>query len=415
MSGFFTLKETESDKVVGRSQTCASCGLYKHAQHPKMEPTGDFQKEILIVTSAPNAADDRIGRYWSGGTGQFLKKTLAEWGFSLQESTLTTGSVLCIPLNEKGAYRMPNSHEIACCRSKLQTIIKQRKPKVIILLGEAALESVIGNEWREDVGAVNKWRGFTIPDQKLKAWVCPTYSPSFVKEADTQFLTAWKADLKQALGMVDVPFPNMGTPEKHVKILHDRREIKKALEEILAGPFPPDPALVSFDYETTGIKPHKMGHKLVSTSICASPEQAYSFLMPYQSKSCMRLWKEIMETDRFGKMAHNLKFEETWTGVMLGYPVRNWKWDSMQAAHILNNREGITGLKFQVYVNFGIEDYGSEVRPFLQSGDKDANAKNRIEELISTEAGKQKLLLYGGLDSLYEYWLAIKQMGMLGI
>ena len=104
----------------------------------------------------------------------------------------------------------------------------------------------------------------------------------------------------------------------------------------------------------------------------------------------------------------------TFTEKILGYPVKNWAWDSMQAAHILNNREGITSLKFQVYVNFGIEDYGSEVHPYLESGDKNANAFNRIEELISTDAGKQKLLLYGGLDSLYEYWLAIKQMGVMG-
>ena len=414
MSGFFTLKETESAKVVGRSQTCASCGLYCHAQHPKMEPSGNFQKEILIVTSAPNATDDRTGRYWSGGTGQFLKKTMAEWGFSLQESTLTTGSAQCTPLTEKGAYRTPNSHEIACCRSKLQTIIKQRKPKVIILLGEAALESVIGNEWKNNLGGINKWRGWTIPDQKLKAWVCPTYSPSFVKEADTQFLTAWKADLKQALGMADVPFPDMGTPEKHVKILHDRKEIRNTLQGILDGPFPPDPALAAFDYETTGLKPHAEGHKIISASICAEPDQAYSFMMPYTSKSCMRLWKEIMETSRMGKMAHNMKYEMTFTEKILGYPVKNWAWDSMQAAHILNNREGITSLKFQVYVNFGIEDYGSEVHPYLESGDKNANAFNRIEELISTDAGKQKLLLYGGLDSLYEYWLAIKQMGVMG-
>ena len=116
-----------------------------------------------------------------------------------------------------------------------------------------------------------------------------------------------------------------------------------------------------------------------------------------------------MKTDQFGKMAHNMKYEMTWTETILGYSVKNWEWDSMQAAHILDNRGGVTGLKFQVYVNFGISDYASEVKPFLESGSKDANALNRIEELIATEGGKQKLLLYGGLDSLYEYKLAIKQ------
>jgi len=201
----------------------------------------------------------------------------------------------------------------------------------------------------------------------------------------------------------------MGTPEKHVKILHDRKEIRNTLQGILDGPFPPDPALVAFDYETTGLKPHAEGHKIISASICAEPDQAYSFMMPYKSKSCMRLWKEIMQTDCSGKMAHNMKYEMTWTETILGYSVKNWEWDSMQAAHILDNRGGVTGLKFQVYVNFGISDYSSEIKPYLESEKKNANVKNRIEELITTESGKQKLLLYGGLDSLYEYKLAIKQ------
>jgi len=106
-----------------------------------------------------------------------------------------------------------------------------------------------------------------------------------------------------------------------------------------------------------------------------------------------------------------MKFEMTWTEIILGYSIKNWEWDSMQAAHILDNRPGISGLKFQVFTQFGISDYASDVHPYLESGDKDANAKNRIEELIKTETGKQKLLLYGGLDALFTYTLARKQMG----
>jgi len=136
-----------------------------------------------------------------------------------------------------------------------------------------------------------------------------------------------------------------------LRFLHDRKEIRNTLQGILDGPFPPDPALAAFDYETTGLKPHAEGHKIISASICAEPDQAYSFMMPYTSKSCMRLWKEIMETSRMGKMAHNMKFEDTWSNIRLRTEVNGWEWDSMIAAHVLDNRRDITGLKFQMFIH----------------------------------------------------------------
>ena len=413
--GFFDLKQTSSDKVVGRSQTCASCGLYKNSEHPKMEPSGGFQKEILIIGGAPTVIEDKKGRIWGDAAGVFLKNTLREYGFSLEEHVLSAYAVQCIPLNENGQHRSPNSHEILCCRSKVQTIIKQHKPKVIILLGMAAVESVIGKEWKESLGSLAKWRGWTIPDKNLQAWVCPTYHPADVLQDELQVETAFKADLKKALSMVKVPFPEEMDAEKRVTILNTRQEIRATLEGIMAGHIWPDPSLVAFDYETTGISPYDITkHKIICASICPNEFQSYAFMMPYKSKSCMRLWKESMETDRFGKMAHNLKFEQTWTTTILGYPVKNWKWDSLLASHILDNREGATGLKFQVYTRLGISDYASEIRPFLQSGSKNSNAVNNIEELVKTEVGKQKLLMYCGLDSLYEFRLAVRQMEEVG-
>lgn len=413
--GFFDLKQTSSDKVVGRSQTCASCGLYKNAEHPKMEPSGEFQKEVLIIGGAPTVIEDKKGKIWGDATGVFLKNTLREYGFSLEEHALSAYAVQCLPLNENGQGIAPNNHEILCCRSKVQTIIKQYKPKVIILLGKAALESVIGNSWKENLGSLAKWRGWTIPDKNLHAWVCPTFHPADILQDEKQVETAFKADLKKALSMVKVPFPEEMDVEKRVTILNTRQEIRRVFEEILAGHIWPDEPFVSFDYETTGIKPHDTKkHKIICASICPNEYQSYAFMMPHKSKSCMRLWKEIMQTGVFKKMAHNMKFEQSWTKTVLGYSVKNWGWDSMLAAHLLDNREGVTGLKFQSFVQFGAQDYSSEISPYLQSGSKNSNDTNRIEELVKTETGKQKLLMYCGLDSLYEFRLAVKQMKEVG-
>jgi hypothetical protein len=106
-----------------------------------------------------------------------------------------------------------------------------------------------------------------------------------------------------------------------------------------------------------------------------------------------------------------MKFEETWSYVRLGTRVKGWHWDSMLSAHELDNRTGITGLKFQVFVQFGVADYSSEIEKWLQAKDsKNANSINHVKDLIKTESGKMKLLKYNALDSIFEYRLATKQM-----
>jgi len=114
-------------------------------------------------------------------------------------------------------------------------------------------------------------------------------------------------------------------------------------------------------------------------------------------------------------MAHNIKFEDTWTKKRLRIDIQNWEWDSMIAAHILDNRPGVTGLKFQAYVNFGVIDYASEVAPYLKPTSENekkygGNAFNRIQELLEQPGGEKKLLEYCALDSFYERMLAMKQM-----
>jgi hypothetical protein len=79
----------------------------------------------------------------------------------------------------------------------------------------------------------------------------------------------------------------------------------------------------------------------------------------------------------------------------------------MLAAHIIDNRFGVTGLKFQSYVRFGVLGYDDDVAPYLKA--KDSNSVNRIMELAETKEGMRKLLLYNGIDSLMEYRLAVLQ------
>jgi len=80
---------------------------------------------------------------------------------------------------------------------------------------------------------------------------------------------------------------------------------------------------------------------------------------------------------------------------------------------VIDNRSGISGLKFQAFVGFGVLGYDNEVSPYLKS--KYSNEPNRIMELVQDRESFRKLLIYNGIDSLMEFRLALRQMEEIGI
>ena len=140
---------------------------------------------------------------------------------------------------------------------------------------------------------------------------------------------------------------------------------------------------------------------------------AFVFMMP-QTRQERLPFVNLLVRSEVGKAAHNMSFEESWSEIRLGVSVENWIWDSMLAAHILDNRTGVTGLKFQTYVNFGVVDYSSEIQPYLEASDDCANSINTIQKLIATQSGRNQLLRYNGLDAIYERRLAGLQMDIIG-
>lgn len=418
MEGFFTEKETQSiSRPGGKSYTCITCGLYKKCSTPRMAPFGKFKKKILNIGEAPGETEDKTGKPWQGKVGRLLKETYASMGIDLFEDCLNINAAMCRPTNKDGSNRSPSNFEVECCRKRVLLAVEEYKPRLIIILGNSGLLSLIGHRWKRDLGGITKWRGFTIPDQDYKAWLCPTYHPSFVERS---FLSSysnqdkksveyviWKQDLQQAFDLLQThtyqgkttsahPFPIYKEPV--IEIIDDL----SILNKIKSGE-------VAFDYETTGLKPHAPGHKIVCASVATSPNFAYVFLMPKKRKD-RQPFLNLLANKNVGKIAQNMKYEDTWSIVQLEQQVVNWVWDTMLFSHVLDNRAGVTGLKFQVYVNFGIVDYSSEVAPYFESSDsKDGNGINKIFDILKTSDGKRKLLKYCAYDSINEFRLAEKQ------
>lgn len=396
MKGFFNRKETESVSASkGVVHSCAACGLYKHCQTPKMKPAGNFAKGIMCIGNFPSATDDKKGEHWTGVDGRLLQGMLQNLGIDLFEDCINLNAVNCAP-----PKRDPSGIEIDHCRSVIVwKAIQEYQPKVILLFGPQALTSVVGYQWGKGTD-MRRWRGQCIPDQNLKTWLCPTFDPEFLNRIDTpeDYMRIWEQDIQCALDRLDVPFPRYPKPEIHItKDLNFLKDNCKTLS--------------SFDYETTGIKPHGKGHRIVCVSIADNENRAWAFAAPKRKKDWYPFRKWLADSS-VPKMAHNLKFEHHWSKEYLKVNVKGWEWDSMLAAHTLDNRTHISSLKLQTYFQFGIGDYSSEMQPYFKSvdGNGSGNDMNRIRELMRTRSGREQVLKYCALDSVYQYRLAIKQM-----
>ena len=396
MQGFFSKKETQSISAVGgKIHSCTSCGLYANCKSAKMQPRGKFDKGILILGEAPSEIDDNRGKHWQDKAGKLLENELEKLGIDMYQDCLFVNAINCYP-----GDRSPTNLEVDHCRSVIVwKVLQEYQPKVILALGDAAMQSITGHRISGGI-PVNLARGYQIPDQELKAWVIPAWHPKYLLKVDKaqDMMKIWREDLERAVKALDQKFLLYRKPEI---------EIVKDLSFLKGYPT----RLSAFDYETTGIKPHMKGHRIVSCAIADSPDHVYAFMMPKTKEGRLPLRKWLYNKE-IPKVAQNMKFEDTWSKVRLKVDVRGWEFDTMLASHILDNRPGTSGLKFQAYVKLGEVDYNEEVKDYFTSNDTEHgdNAINRIMELASTSRGREKLLTYNAMDSIFEYRLALIQM-----
>lgn len=399
MRGFFTGSELRSLEVSTASALpkCGACGLYKTCRSPKMKPFGKGRKGILVVGEAPGATEDAEGRPFIGKAGEFLRTHLEIAGIDLDRDCITTNTLICRPPGNK----IPRPQMVDYCRPNLLATIKEMRPKSVLLLGATAIRGVIGHLWRHDVGKMGLWTGWQIPDQQLNAWIVPTFHPAFLLRMSSGMLDeAFDRHLEGLTKLTDRPWNPVPEWTRHIQLVTDDREAERLIRLVMSRPKGP----AAWDFETNCLKPEYPGARILSASICQGPKLTFAF--PWHGRAVAAM-KEFVRSE-VPKIASNLKFEERWTKRHLGCRVRNWYWDTMLAAHVLDCRPGITGLKFQTYVQLGVGAYNDHLEEFLEVG---ANGRlNEAAEQISLD----HLLRYNAEDSLYEYLLAKRQWELFG-
>jgi len=284
------------------------------------------------------------------------------------------------------------------CQPLVGAELARLDPVVVIPYGPKATQSVVGRYWQQPAELYDRWYGQKIPCRDLNAWICPVGLPATHKgqgDISTMFAFRW---LRDAIRITKRPWEKpIIEPRTLVKSVYNSSEINNLLTHIANTA-----EYSAFDYETTGLKPEWDTHEIVSVSIAwVESGEVKCIAFPLFS-DCVSALKAYLQSPG-KKIAANMKFEERWSYKKLGVRVRNWYWDTMQAAHWENPMEGITGLKFQAFARLGIPYFAEDVEQYF---DAPSNAeRNKIHQVAMPA-----LLTYNGIDAISELLLASVQM-----
>lgn len=364
-----------------------------------------------MVGEAPGASENKEGIQFVGKAGQHLWDTLEKLGYD-RKDCWTDNAIRCWP-SLNGKNRTPTPQEISYCRPNLERTIREKDPDVILLLGAVPISSFLAPRFPSPMssGGMGRWTGWKIPCRSPNAWVIPTWHPSYIiREKDKPnggvLQREWERHLEQAFETEGKPWREIPNEQRHITSILDPEEAAKNIRVMMRN-YDAFQKPIALDYETNMLKPDSKEARIVCCSVSQGGDHN-TFAFPW-TKATKEAMEEFLRSN-IPKIGFNTKFEDRWTMKEFGYPVRNWIWDGMNNAHIIDNRPGVTGADFQMFVLMGMPDYWSRVHQFFKGKKRGGNVPNRIGEVDLKD-----LLVYCGMDSLGEYKVAEKQAEEMGV
>ena len=128
---------------------CKGCGLWQLGTQTVVGE-GPESASAMFVGEQPGDQEDRTGKPFVGPAGRLLDKALAEAGID-RSATYVTNAVKHFKWQARGKRRIhqkPTWTEITACRPWLEAELAVVQPRVLVLLGAVAAQSLLGREFR---------------------------------------------------------------------------------------------------------------------------------------------------------------------------------------------------------------------------------------------------------------------------
>ncbi len=196
-------KTVSLDSIASKIHDCSRCRL-AGGRTNTVVGMGVENPLVLVIGEAPGQSEDQTGKPFVGEAGQLLDKMLAAIQLSRNQNCYITNIVKCRPPQN----RDPAPQEIQACISYLEAQLSILKPKMILLVGRIAAQTLLKTS-----AGINSLRGtfyqygsipmmatyhpsalLRNPQLKAPAWqdlkafraellkIAPGYESSFVKE-----------------------------------------------------------------------------------------------------------------------------------------------------------------------------------------------------------------------------------------
>lgn len=164
---------------------CQKCKLCK-TRNNIVFGSGNPNAEIMFIGEGPGGEEDRLGEPFVGKAGKLLDMAFDVVGIR-REDVYIANIIKCRP----PANRDPESDEIAACMDYLRNQVMIIKPRIIVLLGRIALNSILGKEYK-----ITSSRGNWI--EKKGIMYMPTWHPAALLRDETKKID-FLEDLKEVV------------------------------------------------------------------------------------------------------------------------------------------------------------------------------------------------------------------------
>jgi DNA polymerase-1 len=282
---------------------------------------------IMVIGDVPTFFEDDEGEYFVGSTSKMFIRELYNVGIDLTECYVTK-AIKCYHASKK-----PAKATLRNCREILKQEIAEVKPKFILLLGNTALEVLLG------LTNMQKYRGKLFDYDGIK--VVATVNPHVVIKQPSQ-TWEFRADLNYFSRLVD----GWSIPDDFVyqvwEPLHGLSKIRCDIEASDA---------ISYDIETTGLDEYEPDGKILMIGIST---RVKCYILPVNDFTIPFLNSVLGDGVPWEKVAHNAKFDNRWLRKAGVFPVVTF--DTFLAAYLLN----VTtphGLKYLAKTFLGAIDY----------------------------------------------------------
>jgi uracil-DNA glycosylase family 4 len=180
-------KEKELNELKLQINSINDCGLKDNSKKIVLGD-GNINSPIMLVGEAPGVEEDNLGLTFLGDVGDLLRKMLMAINIK-KENIYSTYAVNFRPPED----RKPTSTEIKRYSHFLQKQISIIKPKIIILMGSSAMESLTGLNSKISTER-GKWKEVIVKNTTYNVII--TFNPSYLLRVPENKKHSWE-DLKK--------------------------------------------------------------------------------------------------------------------------------------------------------------------------------------------------------------------------